>query len=426
MSKFNGIPDNKDSKNQDSHSNNSKSNRDNYNSYMDEEESEGKLEQVKQFFINHKKTSISLAVLGVLILAVGAKKTFFPSDKAKVAFEQTAKNGNKYNDFTNDKANGVVKSANKSDQAKKENPLFGSDLSTDSAYFKHNKVYNLTYVPTLDNSSNKSNRDGALTYINPKAKSLTSLDVQEQMKPAISANNIGNTKLYGFAAFKDDNTDKWVRIPYIQPIPKIDAQYKSYGGQSADNTKKAINNRHAEANKVYDRASKSYTKTSINMGDKIVEDKKSSPVDALNKVSKALTDNSGDFAKPLNYYLQDSFQLPLSDSEAQRVPISQKISYFDKEFFGLVSLDSIRTLNGKSQDILPTMMSNWGLNVTHQIYLYPDKSYIVIDGIAYNYSNVILDLYDNPQGSTKGRKDLLSTQTNSPASSQYITQIYTE
>lgn len=69
------------------------------------------------------------------------------------------------------------------------------------------------------------------------------------------------------------------------------------------------------------------------------------------------------------------------------------------------------------------MLSDWGLKVKHSIYVLEDKSYLIIDGISYKYSNVILDLYDNPNADSNGRTNILDTQNTKPNSNNYKVSI---
>ena len=102
---------------------------------------------------------------------------------------------------------------------------------------------------------------------------------------------------------------------------------------------------------------------------------------------------------------------------------SNYMNILDQNYYGLVSKDAVNSLNKVSQKVSTDMISNWGLNVKHSIFVFNDKSYIVIDGIAYKYSNVVLDLYDTPDAQMNDHTNILGTKTAQPNDNKYKTSI---
>lgn len=290
------------------------------------------------------------------------------------------------------------------------------DTFTDGTepYFKDNRVYTPTYIPT-----SKDGKEGTLSYINPKTSSLTSLNVSDQGIPVTNGTQVKQTELYGFGAFKNEKTNTWIRIPFIQPIPEVEKLYDTYGGTSPDKVKTEIDARHKRAEETLTKAESDNTVQKLDLSE--VQDlrTKGQTGKALDKASEQVISNAPKLATPLTFYVQDSFNLPLEAQDLNSVKDNQYINVLNQNYYGLVSVDAVNKLNAVSQKTSASMLSDWGLKVKHSIYVLEDKSYIIIDGISYKYSDVVLDLYDNPNADSNDRTNLLDTPNTRPNSNNY-------
>lgn len=285
-------------------------------------------------------------------------------------------------------------------------------------YFKENQVYTPTYIPT-----SKDGKEGTLSYVDPKTSSLTSLNVSDQGVPVSNGTQIKQTELYGFGAFKNEKTNTWIRIPFIQPIPEVEKLYDTYGGTSPSKVKTEIEMRQKRSEATLTKAVNDNTVQKLDLSEVQELRSKGQTGKALDKASEQIISNASKLATPLTYYVQDSFNLPLEAKDLNSVKDTQYMNILNQTYYGLVSVKAVNKLNSVSQKTATSMLSDWGLKVKHSIYVLEDKSYLIIDGISYKYSNVILDLYDNPNADSNGRTNILDTQNTKPNSNNYKVSI---
>lgn len=361
--------------------------------------------------LKSKKVVIALSCVALLGVGYGVYN-LTTGDRV----EQALKDGKN----ANPESNGFkVKDTDDTTKSKDDSNKVG-DNSND--YFKENKIFETAYIPT---ETSEDGRQGSVTYLNPKMKSLTSLTLMDLGKPLSEATKVSTTKLYGFAAFKNEKTNTWIRIPYIQPIPEVEVNYETFGGTDKNTISKEIESRHSKADKLLEDAKKANTKPELDTSD-IAKTKETDPTLALENLSTRLEENAKEFVTPLKFYTQDSFNLPLTGADMDKINDGYYMNILDQKYYGLVTKQSVDKLNSVNQNLATQMLNNWGLEATHDIYVFQDKSYIVIDGIAYKYSSVVLDLYDNPNAESNNRTNVLDSTENRPSTNNYKTSIMVE
>ncbi len=353
-----------------------------------------------------------ISVCAIVLLALGGAVTYKVAHKDPVqeAFKtQVSKSGN-----------GFQISDTETFTPKETDQKASKDTFTNGTepYFKDNQVYIPTYIPT-----SKDGKEGTLSYVDPKTSSLTSLNVSDQGVPVSNGTQIKQTELYGFGAFKNEKTNTWIRIPFIQPIPEVEKLYDTYGGTSPDKVKTEIEMRQKRSEATLTKAENDNTVQKLDLSEVQELRSKGQTGKALDKASEQIISNASKLATPLTYYVQDSFNLPLEAKDLNSVKDTQYMNILNQTYYGLVSVEAVNKLNSVSQKTATSMLSDWGLKVKHSIYILEDKSYIIIDGISYKYSNVILDLYDNPNADSNGRTNILDTQNTKPNSNNYKVSI---
>lgn len=359
-----------------------------------------------------KSRIISVCAVALLSVSFLTIRYFTHEDKVKIALEQGQKSGNN-TDFTNS-ADFKAKEGTNKDTSDKT----FTDGNED--FFKSNRVFDTVYIA---DEGSKDLKTGSILYFDKNQKYQTSIAETDVTQPLSNVTYIGTTDLYGFAAVKNDKTNSWIRIPFIQPIPVVEANYESYGGTSKSKVEKEIESRHKTAQQDLDKATKANTDKQLDISKSEQLRKQGKINEAIDSISKQLQDNASKFAKPLAYYYQDSFNLPLTADDMNSIKDSNYMNILDQNYYGLVSKDAVNSLNKVSQKVSTDMISNWGLNVKHSIFVFNDKSYIVIDGIAYKYSNVVLDLYDTPDAHMNDHTNILGTKTAQPNDNKYKTSI---
>lgn len=353
-----------------------------------------------------------ISVCAIVLLALGGAVTYkvVHKDPVQEAFKtQVSKSGN-----------GFQISDTETFTPKETDQKASKDTFTNGTepYFKDNQVYTPTYIPT-----SKDGKEGNLSYVDPKTNSLTSLNVSDQGVPVSNGIKIKQTELYGFGAFKNEKTNTWIRIPFIRPIPEVEKLYDTYGGTSPSKVKNEIEMRQKHSEATLTKVENDNTVQKLDLSE--VQDlrSKGQTGKALDKASEQIISNASKLATPLTYYVQDSFNLPLEAKDLNSVKDTQYMNILNQTYYGLVSVEAVNKLNSVSQKTATSMLSDWGLKVKHSIYVLEDKSYIIIDGISYKYSNVILDLYDNPNADSNGRTNILDTQNTKPNSNNYKVSI---
>lgn len=194
-------------------------------------------------------------------------------------------------------------------------------------------------------------------------------------------------ELYGFASYKKNGI--WHRIDSIKPLPSIESKYEKYGGKTAELIQKDIDTNASKLDSV--NTGGSLSDLSFDATPQMANYNKDSDTPKAVKVyNEALENQASKITKPADFYFMDNLKIRVNKEGYLSVPKEQRYRIAD-DYYVMPSKKAVQTVIDASQTNAQYLVNTWTQRVAHTIYV--KGKLVIIDGIAYNLKDVVLDLY---------------------------------